>query len=474
MNETKRIGRHSIYSLIGNLLIAVLSFFITVFVTRKLGPENYGVFSYVLTVFIFLIPFTTIGLTSMLEKSISFYLGKRNSQYIKGTFLTITKAVFIITLIITSILFLFSGTLPYSNYIRIMLPYLILTSIFTIFISTFSSLRMIGIATLINVVSNILLLLFLFLLIGQGVTGALIAWQMSLLIPIVIFSYFLYKHIWKNIKAALINLKSVFSFSIPFFIGNSLSELTLYLNTFVLTYFAFRYGMVEVGFYSLALNLTMFSMNMVLFVTSAVRPAIIQFYGEGDLKKVSKTFNLSMKYTFMFVFPIIFTLITLGDVIILEIFKKSYVEAVPVLQILSLGIVFSVLIRMLLPFIYVKNKTKEYMWLSIANVAILLPLSFLLVPIWGAVGAAIARIFSLSIIMIYFFRLLTKIKIKFSRLVVFKEFICSMLFIVLLFVPRDLVSAIASWFIVTLFYLLMLYKLNVIGKTDMNRLINLK
>ena len=127
MNETEKIGLHSIYLLVGNIIIALLSFGITAFITRKLGPSDYGIYSFVISAFAFLSPMALLSTSSILVRNISIRLMKKEFNTMKGYLIAITKIVLYSTSIIAFLIALiaieFPNFLVYPNFILLYIPY---------------------------------------------------------------------------------------------------------------------------------------------------------------------------------------------------------------------------------------------------------------------------------------------------------------------------------------------------------------
>ncbi len=472
MREFEKIGLDSLYNLLGSVSVAFLTFFITIFITRKLGPEDYGIFSYVFSVFSLLPQFCLLSLNTILSRNTAFHVGKNDPSAIKSYFLQFSKIVFLTTAAISlgllAVIFAFPDLIPFSNFLVMFIPYLFLINFFTLITSgSLSGLRKFGLVNSLTVASRALLLLFVLLLIGQRVSGVIVSYTVSLAVPLAISIFFVHRLILSRGKTKKISLKETFSFSLPFFIAQILFGILLYFNVFALTYFAPKFGFDDVGFYSLAFHIELFLETLLLFVANSITPAISQFYGANDFSRVKKIFTLGMKYTFIFVFPITFSLVAVADVLIRDVFTKSYTESTIVLQILAFTLIATMMLRSLVSIVLAKKLVTLYLYLAIALALITIPLTFLLTSQFSVFGAAIARMVPLVVLTLIF----TAIIIKKAGLTVpsrdlLLEFTGSFIFLLLFLAPRSLIYSVVFFIGSSIIYLLFLYLTKVISKND--------
>ncbi len=477
MQETEKIGLHSTYLLFGNILITLLSFVITVFITIKLGPTAFGIYSFVISIFFFLSPIALFGLSSILQRNTSFYYGKKDLGAIKGYTITTSKIVLcstsVIAVAVVLVSLLFPNFLVYTDFILISIPFFFLTVFYTFYSSGFlTGTRKFGLAVFFDVFSKVLILLVLVVLIDMHVQGVILANTIGVFIPLVILIFVLLKF-FSNVKTKQVHLKSYMSMSLQYFVAQTIFGILLYLNIFVLTYFIPSFGIEEVGFYSLASNVEFYLENFLMFIGFAITPAIIQYYGENNLQRVQKIFSLGFKYTFLLVFPVLFSLISAADVIVSDIFTKSYSGSVPILQILAFTFLATMMLRLLLPIVLAKNFVKLYLYLAIVLLTISLPLTFFLTSEFSSIGAAVSRVVPIVLGTFIFVSVVTKkaklpLPLKFLML----EFLSASIFLLLFIAPRNIFFIAVSFLGLLAVYLGILFVVGVIDKSDINRVIS--
>lgn len=474
MKESEKIGLHGIYLLFGNILVMLLSFAITVFITRQLGPTDFGVYSFVISIPLFLAPIALLGLSGILQRSVSFYLGRRDFGAIKGYTSTISKIIFYSTSLAAVSLalstFLFPEFFRYPSLILTTVPYFFFLVFYTLFSSGFlSGSRKFGIAVFLDVLSRALLLLSIVYLIVYRIPGIIFANTLAIFIPLMILILVMVKY-FSNIRAKHVDTKGALTFSLRFFAAQSLFGILLYLNIFVLTHFASQFGIEQVGFYSLASNIEFYSENFLMFLGAATTPAIIQYYGERNLRRVNQAVHLGFKYTFLLVFPAMFSFVAVADVVVSDLFGTAYANSIPLLQILAFTLASTMLLRMLLPIVLAKNFVKTYLYLAAALLLVTLPLSFVLTSQFSAYGSAVSRIIPLAIgTFIFTFIIFRKAHLQFPLKDLVGEFSLALIFLLLFFVPRDLLWVIPSFFLLLGAYIGLLLVAGIFDRSDLIR-----
>lgn len=470
--EIEKISRHSVYIIATRLTVALLSFLIIAFLTRNLGPENYGIFSYVLSISGVLFSFSFLGLDAYLRRDLPYYLGKQKLGTIRQVFVSVLFWSSIILFGLSLVLVIISRFLLYSNFILYSIPYLIFFTLFSFSTLSLTALRKFGSNAIAEISNRALAIFFLFIFIDLAVTGAILSYILAFLGSALI-SFFILKRNLKNFKVKIISIRKLLNgFSLSYFGSGVVSTVFFYVNIFFLTYFSFSFGIKEVGYYALALNIAAFLSEFLSFVSNAVEPAILEYYGRSDSKEVQNLFNFSTKYTLLFSFPIMLSIIFASDVFVITFFKESFANTIPMLSIIALSIIPFVLSKLLAPLVLAKKVTKYFFQLNLLRLILVLIFSAFLIPIFGGIGAAISYVLSFVVGLIYFIKkILVETKIKIDTSVVSKELVVSLIFVLLLFIPRNLIYVLIGGITLFIAYLIILYKLRIIEKEELRMIL---
>lgn len=125
-------------------------------------------------------------------------------------------------------------------------------------------------------------------------------------------------------------------------------------------------------------------------VNSVIMPNIARLYKANNITETQALITNSVRISCLISIPIIFVLVCFGESLINLLFGSEYIDAYPVLVILCLGQLFNVVmgsVGVVLNMTDNENRSLRSLFISlILNVALL----FLLTPYYGEVGAAIA------------------------------------------------------------------------------------
>jgi O-antigen/teichoic acid export membrane protein len=145
-------------------------------------------------------------------------------------------------------------------------------------------------------------------------------------------------------------------------------------------------------------------------INSVIMPQVARFYRQGDLKQTQEILTKSVRISCLVSLPIILALIFFGQFAIEVLFGKEYLSAYPLLVILCVGQAVNVLMGSVGLVLNMTGNEKRTLKLLSMTFILNLILLATLVPMYGAIGAAItvsvSLVFSNLLMGIYVFRLL--------------------------------------------------------------------
>jgi O-antigen/teichoic acid export membrane protein len=208
----------------------------------------------------------------------------------------------------------------------------------------------------------------------------------------VFFPYFIILIIKRaNLKINYTILKNYLSFSLPMIPALlSVWGLNMADKLFIERYV----GLSQVGLYSLA---NTFSQIVLIFSAAFYSAYNPLFYRIANSKDQKNAKEILFKYNKIYVQILIlvsFLITFFAKEIIIILIDPRYFDAYKYLQILILGILFSQMSGLLNLSIYQSKKTKQLTIIVTSTGMLNIILNFLLVPTFGAYGAAIATCFS--------------------------------------------------------------------------------
>jgi len=152
-------------------------------------------------------------------------------------------------------------------------------------------------------------------------------------------------------------------------------------------------GSVELGFYSVAVRLTEIWMFIPIAVCSSVYPAVVEaatISEELFYSHLQKLYNLMALIAYLIAVPVMFASGWLIEIL----YGAAYSKAGSLLAILIWSLLFTNLGGAREVFLLSKNWTRTYLGCMMAGGVVNIGLNYLLIPVYGAMGAVIATCFS--------------------------------------------------------------------------------
>lgn len=493
--QLKKIAKGAGIFSIGLVVSKILTYVYRLIVAR-VGVEQYGLFSLALAVFGILTTFSMLGMSEGVIRFVSFYKGKADERRIKGTILTALKITVPLSAVFGLLLFLFSDgiAITFFHDLRVSilleilgfaLPLDILRSIFLNSLRAFQRIDYeVYSKSLAEGISKVILTLIAVYL-GFGVIGVTFAYLFSIFISFVLSFYFLEKKVFPVLKTKIISLspyKDLLFYSFPLLLTSFLYLIIQWTDTLMLGYFRTP---LEVGIYNAALP-TAF---LLFLFPSAIRtlffPVLNELYAQGKQIFFESVYKTVVKWiilvdSILFVFLVIFSkqIISLlfGEAYILDkiiLVGKEFSISSLCLIILTSGMIFPEFVVPARDILLVLKKTKFIFVNTIIGTITNILLNYILIPEYGAIGAAIATAFAsllMSILLFIQAYKVTKInpfKISSLKVLVISLFILSLLYILRMYVIRNIFYLIITGLIGLGFYLTLLLLTKSFDKEDL-------
>ncbi len=394
-------GRQTALIFSAQLLNAVLGLFIVGILTRLLSVSEFGLFSLVVSVIIFLSVFFDFGLSSAGMRWMALARSKDHERVRAGVVFTVAGvlglafmlAVAVAGLVIQpfikeSVVYVFLVTAPFviampmqeavisqargSNRIRLLAAFLILPR--TIF----------------------LVALFIYFFVGGLTLEAALIFQFTSVALSVSIAVMLFRPSWKDARKEWAALKKeIGEFGRHVYYGRIVDGLTNGTDKILLSFF---HGVIPVGFYSISIMITN---PIVTFSQALSTSAFKSFTTQRSIPK-----RILWGNTFWCISSALFVVIIAG-VVIPIFFTDKFERSIPLVPYLAAGSALAGLNAPYHAFLLAHRLGKQVKimswWTSGTNVA----LNLILVPLLSATGAGIAMIssYGLNLAMnLYYYR----------------------------------------------------------------------
>lgn len=175
---------------------------------------------------------------------------------------------------------------------------------------------------------------------------------------------------------------------------------TIYLNLDI-TMLGFMSGDYEVGIYTAATKLNKLVANLIASVLVVFLPRLAHYIKLGNKEQFDDLVDKALNYILILTIPASIGLLILSREIILLFSGEAFISAVPTMLIKSPNIIFSVLngfiaIQLFMPL----NKELISLYATIAGAVLNVLLNYLLIPHYGASGAAVATLMAEVVVFI--------------------------------------------------------------------------
>jgi O-antigen/teichoic acid export membrane protein len=388
-----------------------------VYAARVLGANGWGVFSYAMSIGSLMMIFSDIGIGNLLTREII----KKNQDY--KSFASSASFIKIVISFISAILILFIS--PYLSNIKganILFPMIAITlffgSITDLCLSINRASEKMEKEMIVKFIMNtsIIVLGILLLIIKPEPESIAIAYAIGSIIGFIIILLIIKNDIKKifskiNIKTIMIVLKTSIPFAIIGLIANIMSNTDIYM-------LGIWKNATEIGLYSSVQRIQQFTLIIPSMIATAIFP-IMSKLANNDNDKFKTITEQSISIVFLIGIPIALGGMILADQIIPLIFGLGYINAIPILQILILILIFSFPFTLLSNAIFAYNKQKSLILVYLLGMIINIILNILLIPKFGAIGASLSVLISTALITVVtwikmkkinYFEVLSKLK----------------------------------------------------------------
>jgi len=392
----KRYFSNTGWMFLGQFFYLGVSFFVGALIARYLGPEKYGLVSYVVA-FAGLFGFIgSLGVDGILNRELVSHPEKKDE--LLGTSFRLKIIGGGIAFLIASIFaFIFNGLNSLTSWLIIMFSasFLfqapnVITTFFYSQVKAKENIKVQIISALISAALKVTLIIF-----GGGIISLLIIyifdyiWQAILLVKLYNIQGF--KILYWKFKSEL--AKSLWRDSWPLMLSSVASFVYLRIDQVMIGKIM---GESAVGIYAASVKITEVFYFLPIIICGSLFPAIVNARNT-NLKVYYRRLKNLYRLTGSLGFLVTLVIALLAQPLISFIFGAAYLAAVPVLQIYiwsSIGLFLGVVVSNQL---MAENRTKIIFIINFSAMAINVVLNIILIPKLGLVGAALSTLSAYSI-----------------------------------------------------------------------------
>lgn len=399
--------KDTIFAFIIKLLGTILSFFISILISRQYGAEGIGNYYIALSVLNAFLIFSKMGFDISLIRVIASEINTKKDgsilYIIKKSFLFIGMVSIIVTIIMNFLAEFISSVVfedyALKNMIKLLSLSIIPTTLTAIIIAIIRGRSEIKISNIIESLTFQSVFIFMIAIeFSTKITGInrlliiyVIASYITLFISIIFFSKYL-RGIEYNKLSTEWTLKKIIKISIPLMVVSSMNIILSSMDTIMI---GIWHGNDIVGIYGVSSKIVTISSMCLIAINSVMAPKFANLYAEGKLEELRDMVN-KITIVMFCISLIFFILIQVFATQILNIYGSEF-NSTTIMRILLIGQFFVLGTGPMAYLLMMTGNEKFHKNNVVASVVINIILNVVLIPKYAGIGAAIATAISLII-----------------------------------------------------------------------------
>lgn len=409
------IVKGTVYLTISVFIFLLANYILHIAVGRFLGPEMYGLFGVLMSLYLISDAFFGTGLPKAVSKFMSEHEEKKKYIYTISLklqlVLTLIFSLFFIVFAQKIAFFLNDESLAgYIVFIGIMMIPLSLLSLYSS--GFFNGLRIFNRQATVKIIHTVLrtILALLFLYFGFKLFGILAAFLIAQLTALIYCVFYLRipsdKQLILESDKKTINAKKIVLFALPLVVASLAYSLVRNINVlFIKSFLSSDY---LTGLFTAAATLSNIPLLAFAPVSLTLMPSISNAVGAKNIELVKKYVSQSTRYLLIMLLPATVMAIATSKELLQLLYSADYVAGAPVLSVLLIGSAFLTISSSWSSVITGMGKPKFELYCSILFLLVLSGLNFFLIPKLGLIGAAYAflvtSVTAFLVIIIYFYK----------------------------------------------------------------------
>ena len=406
----KSLTKNYIYNLVYQILTLVLPLITTPYISRVLGAENIGIYSYTYSILSYFLLFGALGVALYGQREIA-YAGEDRVKR-KKSFWEIQICRFLAAFIASVIYFIFfmrEGV--YSVYYRIW--FLELVAIGLDISWFFQGIEEFKKTVTRNVIVRLasVTLIFVLVKVPEDLIKYITIYAIADLVGNLSLWLYLPKY-FKGVKVKNINAFIHLPAIIMLFIPQIASQIYNLLDKTMIGNMVVNKS--EVGYYEQAQKVIRILITIVTSLGIVMIPRMASIFASGDKEKLIDYMKKSFKFVFSLAFPIMFGIISIAKSFVPVFFGEGYEKVVMLIIVMAPNILLNGIANVIgTQYLLPTKKQKEYTMAIVSGLIVNFIFNYILIKSHYSVGAASATIISeLTLVVVEFYIIRKDISIK--------------------------------------------------------------
>lgn len=388
--SSSKEGRNASWIIAGRIAQMLLSFLVSVFTARYLGPANYGTINYASAYVVFFTALCTLGINSIIIKDFADHPSEQGTALGTSIVLRAVSSLLSAVMIVGIVSIVDRGesvTIAVAALCSIALVFQIFDTINYWFQSRYQS-KVTAIATLLAYFATSVYKIVL-LALHKNVRWFAFASSVDYIILAIILLYAYRRCDGPRLQFSWEKGKYLLSRSYHYILSGMMVAIYGQTDRLMLKQMLDE---TTVGFYSLAASINYMWVFVLQAIIDSVYPTIISLYKSGDRQAFDRKNRQLYAIVIYVSFFVALMFVLFGRFAILLLYGAAYEPTAQPLRIITWYTIFSFLGVARNAWIVCTDNQKyiKYMYFSAAVINVLLNLC--LIPVWGASGAAFASL----------------------------------------------------------------------------------
>lgn len=391
--KKNKIFRETFWAFMTQGSTFLLYFSINVYLARALGIEKFGIWSFFFSIFTIILLLPNAGINNSIKKYVAQY---NKTEKINAVLKSSVKLRFISSLIFIVLFFLIHKQLAefinrpeFASLFLFSIPLILLSTFLEFLKKVFIGLHKIKYNFIINLLEYglKLLLVVLFLTVSLELLDIINAFTVAVFVASVAGSYFLYKDFYlKNKTNGKEDFtKDILKYSLPLFFASIGFLAATEIDILMLGLLATN---TEVGIYSIAKQVIAKLPHISIIIVMGTMPMFAKL-NKNNKRELKKLFYKLLKINATLLFVMVSVILLFSGVFVPLIFGLEYTASVLPLQILTIYLVCFSTTMFFGSFLDYQGLAKKRAINLSISVVLNIFLNLILIPTYGAIGAAI-------------------------------------------------------------------------------------
>ncbi len=386
----KTTNKNFLYNILYQALAIVFPLIITPYISRILGVENIGIYSYTYSIVCYFMLFALLGINNYGTREISKAIDK--SQ--KFTSIYLLQLILSFISIILYIIFIFVADNEYKLVLTIQGIFL-LSVIFDIN-WFFFGIEEFKLAISRNIIIKILSTISIFILVKTE--NDLILYIIIMSVSTFISQIYMWLHLKRYIKFVKVNLFDIYIHLKP--------VLILFIPTIAYSIYRIM-DKIMIGSITTTIDLSNYDsaekiVTIPIMIVVAIGTVMLPYMSKVSKKELKEKITQNFKMTFTFVLPLAFGLFVIANDFTIVFFGPEFTKTADIIRLIIPTILFSAIASTVRnSYLIPHNKETIYVTATIIGAVINLILNLILINLYGVYGACIGTLSTEAVIMLY-------------------------------------------------------------------------